>query len=398
MAKKRLCLIGKTITSLKAPLLLTTQLLRLNQSVVVVCWRMDPNPPLEETYRALFNKSSSAKSAHELKIRWEEDDDVSMEEVDLPLIDLGMKDKEKCRREIAEASKEWGFFRVVNHGVSPGVLDAMREEQVRLFREPFVKKKNDAFLNMSPGSYRWGSPTATCLCQLSWSEAFHVPLGDFASAAWGAGLCTYPRYSSSAKSTLGPEGIFPSNFRSPMRRFATKVSELAQDLASILAEHLGQDSSFFKQNCLPSTCYLRMNRYPPCPNYSKLFGLMPHTDSDFLTVLHEDQVGGLQLVKDGKWIAVKPNSKALLINIGDLFQAWSNGVYKSVEHRVVANEAAERFSTAYFFCSSNDAVIRSCGEPRVYKEFSFREYRQQVERDVTTLGRKIGLSRFLFST
>jgi len=337
-----------------------------------VCWRMDPNPPLEETYRALFNKSSSAKSAHEFKIRWEEDDDVSMEEVDLPLIELGMKDREKCKREIGEAAKEWGFFRVVNHGVSPGILEAMREEQVRLFREPFVKKQNDAFLNMSPGSYRWGSPTATCLWQLSWSEAFHVPLGDF------AGPCTYPR--------------------SPMRRFATKVSELAQDLARILAENLGQDSSFFKQNCLPSTCYLRMNRYPPCPNYSKLFGLMPHTDSDFLTVLHEDQVGGLQLVKDGKWIAVKPNPKALLINIGDLFQAWSNGVYKSVEHRVVANEVAERFSTAYFFCSSNDAVVRSCGEPRVYKEFSFREYRQQVERDVTTLGRKIGLSRFLLST
>lgn len=47
---------------------------------------------------------------------------------------------------------------------------------------------------------------------------------------------------------------------------------------------------------------------------------MPHTDSDFLTILHQDQVGGLQLVKDGKWISVKPNPKALIINIGDLFQ------------------------------------------------------------------------------
>lgn len=47
---------------------------------------------------------------------------------------------------------------------------------------------------------------------------------------------------------------------------------------------------------------------------------MPHTDSDFLTILHQDQVGGLQLVKDGKWISVKPNPEALIINIGDLFQ------------------------------------------------------------------------------
>ena len=63
-----------------------------------------------------------------------------------------------------------------------------------------------------------------------------------------------------------------------------------------------------------------MNRYPPCPLASKVFGLVPHTDSDFLTILFQDQVGGLQLLKDGKWIKVKPNPQALIINIGDLFQ------------------------------------------------------------------------------
>jgi gibberellin 2-oxidase len=49
---------------------------------------------------------------------------------------------------------------------------------------------------------------------------------------------------------------------------------------------------------------------------------MPHTDSDFITILYQDQVGGLQLVKDKKWIAVKPNPNALIINIGDLFQVF----------------------------------------------------------------------------
>lgn len=109
---------------------------------------------------------------------------------------------------------------------------------------------------------------------------------------------------------------------SPMEEFATKVASLAQKLAEILAEKLGHNnkSNFFQENCLHSTCYLRLNRYPPCPIPVEMFGLMPHTDSDFLTILHQDQVGGLQLVKDGKWIAVKPNPEALIINIGDLFQ------------------------------------------------------------------------------
>jgi gibberellin 2-oxidase len=101
-----------------------------------------------------------------------------------------------------------------------------------------------------------------------------------------------------------------------MEQFAAIVSSLAQNLA----EKMGHRSTFFQQNCLPSTCSLRMNRYPPCPIPSEVFGLIPHTDSDFLTILHQDQVGGLQLVKDGRRIAVKPNPEALIINIGDLFQ------------------------------------------------------------------------------
>jgi len=105
-----------------------------------------------------------------------------------------------------------------------------------------------------------------------------------------------------------------------IEQFATTVSNLAQILANILAEKLGHQSSFFKDNCLPNTCYLRLNRYPPCPIDFRIHGLMPHTDSDFLTILYQDQVGGLQLVKDGKWVAVKPNPDALIINIGDLFQ------------------------------------------------------------------------------
>lgn len=105
-----------------------------------------------------------------------------------------------------------------------------------------------------------------------------------------------------------------------MEQFAVMVSELSQELVDILAEELGEKSCFFKETCLPNTCYLRLNRYPPCPIYPQMFGIMPHTDSDFITVLHQDHIGGLQLVKDGKWFAVKPNPDALIINIGDLFQ------------------------------------------------------------------------------
>lgn len=109
--------------------------------------------------------------------------------------------------------------------------------------------------------------------------------------------------------------------RSNIEVFAEAATALAQSLAEILAQNLGDKSSFFGENCTPSSSYLRMNRYLPCPLFSsKVYGLMPHTDSDFLTILYEDQIGGLQIMKDGRWLSVTPNPETLIINIGDLFQ------------------------------------------------------------------------------
>ncbi|KAI3795685.1 hypothetical protein L1987_38342 [Smallanthus sonchifolius] len=327
-------------------------------------------PPFMESYKHLFDINEASNK---------NDNGVphDVEECELPLIDLGRleqggREGENCKREIAKASRKWGFFQVINHGVSSDILEKMRCEQVKAFKKSYCEKaSNHRDLNFPVGSYRWGTPSATCLRQLSWSEAFHVPLTDI--------------------SNMG--GL--TSLRTTMEQFANMVSDLAETLAEILAEELGHKSSFFKENCLPSTCYLRMNRYPPCPVSPQVFGLMPHTDSDFLTILHQDQIGGLQLVKDGKWIAVKPNKDALIINIGDLFQAWSNDVYKSVEHRVVANRQTERFSTAFFFCPSYDTMIQSCVENSIYRRFSFKEFRQQVQDDVKRLGYKVGLPRFI---
>ncbi|KAK3035081.1 hypothetical protein RJ639_032583 [Escallonia herrerae] len=147
--------------------------------------------------------------------------------------------------------------------------------------------------------YRWGTPSATCLRQLAWSEAFHVPLTDI--------------------SGLG--GLTNLSF-------------------SIVTDQLNNGTL---------CCY----SFRPSTEVSRNLGR---------------ELGS---------------------------QAWSNDVYKSVEHRVVTNKAVERFSTAYFFCPSYESVIQSCAEPPVYKKFSFREFRQQVQDDVKKLGHKIGLPRFI---
>lgn len=105
-----------------------------------------------------------------------------------------------------------------------------------------------------------------------------------------------------------------------MEEFAAAMSKLARLLAEVLAENMGRRREVFDDICDESTCFLRLNHYPSCPVSSDIFGLVPHTDSGFLTILCQDQVGGLQLMKDYKWVSVKPNKDALIVNIGDLFQ------------------------------------------------------------------------------
>ncbi|WVY96179.1 hypothetical protein V8G54_028330 [Vigna mungo] len=334
----------------------------------------DSNPPLEEAYEMLLSKTRTSNE----QSGFDDDQLLVVEMTELPVISvshLAESDegrREECKSEIAKASQEWGFFQIVNHGISNDVFSGLRVEQEKIFKQPFEKKsRENKFFNFSADRYRWGAPTATCIRQLSWSEAFHIPLTDI----------------------LGSNES--NTFSSTIEDFATQVSILAKTFADILAEKMGQKCSFFQENCLPSSCYIRLNRYPPCPLPSEVHGLMPHTDTAFITILNQDHVGGLQILKDGKWIAVKPNPDALVIIIGDLFQAWSNGVYKSLEHRVVTNPKLERFSMAYFFCPSDDTVIESCTENSEYRNFSFGEYRQEVRDDVQKLGYKIGLPKFL---
>ncbi|XP_065009480.1 gibberellin 2-beta-dioxygenase 8-like [Musa acuminata AAA Group] len=322
---------------------------------------MDSNPPFVATYKSLFSSRASMNDEAELLAV----------ECDLPLVDLSRLNSKleakQCKQDIITAATEWGFFQIVNHGVSNSLLARLRRQQVKMFRQPFKKK----VLDFSDDSYRWGTPTATSLKQLSWSEAYHIPVSSANKLAR------------------------TSTNRCVIEEFSAAMAQLANQLVDTLAEGLGRDGTYIKENCTRNSCYLRLNHYPSCPLPGEVFGLVPHTDSDFLTILCQDTVCGLQLNKAGRWVTVKPNPNALIVNIGDLFQAWSNGLYKSVEHRVMSNPHLERFSVAYFVCPSKETLIQSSALPAIYRKFSFGEYRLQVQQDVRLTGHKVGLTRFL---
>ena len=139
---------------------------------------VESNPPLLHDFGELFCHSGESCAARR--------SEVVMEECELPLIDLsGLRsenrgEREACAAAISTASSEWGFFQVVKHDISIELMSKMRREQVKLFKVHFEKKATCGLLN---NSYRWGTPTATCPKQFSWSEAFHIPLTKISEEA-----------------------------------------------------------------------------------------------------------------------------------------------------------------------------------------------------------------------
>ena len=150
-------------------------------------------PPLADSYHALLRRCGGDDDGARAAVAAA----PPVAECDLPMIDVGCltggggagseAERAACAAAIARAAEEWGFFQVRNHGVAPELLDAMRREQARLFRLPFEAKASAGLLG---GSYRWGTPTATSPRQLSWSEAFHVPLAAVSGDACDFGGLT----------------------------------------------------------------------------------------------------------------------------------------------------------------------------------------------------------------
>lgn len=99
------------------------------------------------------------------------------------------------------------------------------------------------------------------------------------------------------------------------------MEKLGDKLLDLFALSLGLKRDTFRKHFDGKrTLYLRWNYYPPCPDPSAALGIKGHTDPFVFTVLQQDEVGGLQIRKDGAWMGVRPVKDAVVINVGDLLQ------------------------------------------------------------------------------
>ncbi|CAA7036648.1 unnamed protein product [Microthlaspi erraticum] len=176
-----------------------------------------------------------------------------------------------------------------------------------------------------------------------------------------------------------------------MEEYGRHMTRIVVTLFEAMAETLSLElSAERKTSCLSeSTGVVRVQRYPQCTESP---GLEAHTDSSMISIINQDDVGGLEFMKDGEWFNVKPLADSLVIGLGDMMQMISDEEYKSVLHKVGKRmNKKERYSIIYFVFPAKDCVFESSR----YKPFKFSEFEAQVKLDVEIHGSKVGLSQFL---
>ncbi|XP_009369137.1 protein SRG1-like isoform X2 [Pyrus x bretschneideri] len=288
---------------------------------------------------------------------------------DIPTINFsklvkGTKDEIKTEiSQLANASENWGFFQVVNHGIDLSILESIEKVAKEFFMLPLEEKKKYA---LAPGTVQ-GYGQAFVLSEdqkLDWCNMF--------------ALGVVPNFIRSPM--LWPTN--PENFSESVEVYSTEVRKLCQNLLKYIAMSLGLNGDVFEKMFGEAVQALRMNYYPPCPRPDLVLGLSPHSDGSALTVLQQGKGNsvGLQILKDDRWVPVKPIPNALVINIGDTIEVLTNGKYKSVEHRAVAHKGKDRLSIVTFYAPTYEIEVGPMEElvdennPCNYRRYNHGEY------------------------
>eukprot|EP00897_Mesotaenium_endlicherianum_P005557 jgi/Mesen1/5029/ME000025S04436 len=316
----------------------------------------------------------------------------------IPVIDLTyLHDSDKSKSEqvikaVGRACEEWGFFQVVNHGVSIQQFEVLKEQAAAFFSLPLEQKRlvKRSFRNCF--GYYDSELTKNVR---DWKEVFDVTFKP------------HPELPDDdpANQTLDGWNQFPDGlpaFRSAVQAWYNAVERLALDLLGAVSQSLGLPATFFHKHFEKHMSLMRLNNYPVCPDPSRILGVSRHKDAAALTVLVQDDVGGLQVrAKNGAWLGVKPERGAFVINLGDMFQVWSNDKYESVEHRVVVNENRQRFSVPFFLSPSYDTnycpaapLLNDDNTPR-YKSINWGEFsRKRNEGNFADYGEEVQIHHY----
>jgi isopenicillin N synthase-like dioxygenase len=275
----------------------------------------------------------------------------------IPVIDVGAlagDDIDAIRATglaMRHASETIGFFYVKNHGISGMVIcEAFRSSQT-FFRWPHEKKSAYAVNGLHRGFIGTGGATMVGEKKPDLKESF----------VWGLELPETDSDVVAGKPLMGPNQWpkgFPE-FRRDIYAYYTAACGLGERLLKGLAVSLDQSPDTFAKAFSKPLARGGTIFYPSqTVDENDRFGVAPHTDYGGLTLLAQDNVGGLEVkALNGEWVKAVPMPGTIVVNVGDLMGRWTNDRFHSNSHRVVNASGRERQSIAVFFDPHPDTVI-----------------------------------------
>jgi isopenicillin N synthase-like dioxygenase len=271
----------------------------------------------------------------------------------IPLIDISgsfstnLADRRAVAWEIHKACRDTGFFYIQNHNVP---LEAMNTH-LELARDFFAlpePEKREVDVKLSPCTRGYEGLTAQTLDEGSppdLKEGFLI----------GCDLDEDHPYVKQGVPNAGPNQWprRPVYFKRQFNSYAEHMNRLGRHLMACLALSLDLPEDYFADGLEDPLYYGRLLHYPPQPataSFNQL-GAGAHTDWGTLTILLQDDVGGLEVRNaDGEWIAAPPTPGTFIINLGEMVRVLTNGLYRANMHRVMNNlSGRSRFSAPHFF-------------------------------------------------
>ena len=246
--------------------------------------------------------------------------------------------------EIYQAFTTSGFCYISNHGVSDQVIADARAAALAFFHQPLEQKLKSAPKESVRGFNAIGKTKMHGAASPDHKEYFQIGL-------------ELPRDDPAVLAGQPLRG--PNQWPQDMPRFEQALSvyfqaigQCGQVFLRAVARSLGAPEGFFADKYDKPLQRTQCVYYPPHPTDSTLevFGVAPHTDYGCITLLWQDEIGGLEVqTRSGEWVSAPPVPGTLVLNIGDLLARWSNDRYRSTPHRVTNRSGRERLSIATFY-------------------------------------------------
>jgi isopenicillin N synthase-like dioxygenase len=253
---------------------------------------------------------------------------------------------------IRKAAIEVGFFYIADHGVSADLIAATHAMSRHFFALPLAAKRAAEINHRHRGFLKIGEAVMHGAKRPDLKESF----------IFGLDLPETDPDVIAGKKLMGPN-IWPPalpEMKSVLDAYYAAVIGCGEQLLRAVAIALDRREGFFLEKFRKPLARGSIIYYPPQPPDlgDAQFGVSPHSDYGCLTLLWQNDSGGLQVrAKDGSWIMAPPIEGTFVVNIGDLLARWTNDLFASTEHHVINRSGRERYSIAMFYDPHFDTAI-----------------------------------------